>query len=135
MTAIAERVTSGGVDAAFVEELRRICGREAVLAGKEETLVYDCDAFVIQKHFPDVVVLPTTTEQVSQVVRLCHERGVPFVGRGAGTGLSGGALALEGGVIIGLAKMKQILDIDLRNRRITAQAGAVNISLTRAVAA
>lgn len=119
----------------FIEELRRICGREAVLSTPEDTLVYDCDAFVIQKQHPDVVILPTTTEQVAAVVRLCNEREVPFLGRGAGTGLSGGALALNGGVIIALTKMKRILEVDLRNRRIVAQAGAVNISLTRAVAA
>ncbi len=118
----------------FVQEMRRICGEEAVLAGKDETLVYDCDAFVLQKQFPDVVVLPTSTEQVAAVVRLCHQHRVPFVARGAGTGLSGGALAVDGGVIIGLSRMKRILEIDLRNRRITAEAGVVNISLTRAVA-
>lgn len=123
------------VDAAFVEELRRVCGPEAVLSGRKETLVYDCDAFVIQKQFPDVVVLPENTEQVARVVRLCHERGIPFVGRGAGTGLSGGALALNGGVIIAMTRMKRILEVDLRNRRIVAEAGAVNISLTRAVEA
>ena len=135
MTTVAERPTSTAVDDAFLDELRRICGVDAVLHGRDETLLYDCDAFVIEKQFPDVVVLPTTTEQVAGVVRLCARAGVPFVGRGAGTGLSGGALALNGGVIIAMTRMKQILDIDLRNRRITAQAGAVNISLTRAVAA
>jgi len=128
----AARVT---VDAAFLAELRRICGPDAVLAGRDETLVYDCDAFTIEKQYPDVVVLPDRTEQVAEVVRLCSRHGVPFVGRGAGTGLSGGALALNGGVIIALTRMKRILDIDLRNRRITAQAGTVNIQLSRAVAA
>ncbi len=121
------------VDAAFIEELRRICGSDAVLAGRDETLVYDCDAFVIQKQYPDVVVLPGTTEQVSRIVRLCSERGIPFVGRGAGTGLAGGALPLQGGVIIALTRMKQILEVDYRNRRIRAQAGVVNLNLTRAV--
>ncbi|MBM3460122.1 MAG: FAD-binding protein, partial [Armatimonadetes bacterium] len=79
------------------------------------------------------VVLPGTTEEVAQVVALCAREGVTFVGRGAGTGLSGGALALCGGVIISTTRMKRILEVDLRNRRIVAQAGAVNISLTRAV--
>jgi glycolate oxidase len=134
-----ETTTNGargaGVDQTFVQELRRICGADAVLAGETETLVYECDAFVIEKRHPDVVVLPTRTEQVADVVRLCREHGVPFVGRGAGTGLAGGALPVYGGVIIALTRMKQILEVDLRNRRITAQAGAVNVSLTRAVAA
>jgi glycolate dehydrogenase FAD-linked subunit len=123
------------VDRSFLEALREICGADAVLAGEPETLVYDCDAFVIQKRFPDVVVLPESTEQVARIVRLCSQHGVPFVGRGAGTGLAGGALAVYGGVVIALTRMKRILEIDLRNRRIVAQAGAVNISLTRAVAA
>lgn len=123
------------VEAAFLAELRRICGDDAVLAGHTETLPYECDAFVIEKHHPDVVVLPTSTEQVARVVRLCARHGVPFLGRGAGTGLSGGAMALHGGVIIGLSRMKRLLEIDLRNRRIVAEAGAVNLSLTRAVAA
>jgi glycolate oxidase len=119
---------------AFLRELRRICGDDAVFAGKNETIVYDCDAFTIDKAFPQVVVLPRSTEAVAEVVRACAAEGVPFVGRGAGTGLSGGALARHGGVIIATTRMRQILEIDLRNRRIVAQAGAVNLSLTRAVA-
>lgn len=121
------------LDAAFIERLRGICGADGVLAGKDEALVYECDAYTIQKDLPDVVVLPTSTEQVAAVVRLCADRGVPFVGRGAGTGLAGGALALNGGVIISLTRMKRILSIDLRNRRLVVEAGAVNLSLTRAV--
>lgn len=121
------------VDAGFVAELERICGKEHVLSGRDETLVYECDAFTLQKQHPDIVVLPSTTEQVSQVVRLCSERGVPFLGRGAGTGLAGGSLPLLGGVIIALTRMKQILEVDLRNRRMVVQAGAVNLSLTKAV--
>src|SRR5438034_566236 len=118
----------------LVHELRQALGADAVLAGRDETLVYDCDALTIEKHLPQVVVLPRSTEQVSRVVQLARREGMPFVARGAGTGLSGGALAREGGVIIALTRMKRILEIDLRNRRITAEAGAVNISLTRAVA-
>jgi glycolate oxidase len=133
MSALLETPTASGIDAGFIAELQSICGREAILSGRDETLVYECDAFVIQRQHPDVVVLPSTTEEVSRVVKLCSERGVPFLGRGAGTGLSGGSLALYGGVIIALTKMKQILEVDLRNRRITCQAGAVNLSLTKAV--
>src|SRR5712691_10197533 len=118
----------------LVNDLRWTCGADAVMAGRDETLVYDCDAFTIDKHLPQIVVLPRSTEQVSRVVQLARREGMPFVARGAGTGLSGGALAAQGGVIIAMTRMKRILDIDLRNRRITAEAGAVNISLTRAVA-
>jgi glycolate oxidase len=135
MSTTAERPAGAAVDAAFIDALRRICGDDGVLASPQETLVYECDAYVIQKDRPAVVVLPTSTEQVSGVVRLCAQHGVPFVGRGAGTGLAGGAMPIHGGVVIGLSRMKRILEIDLRNRRITAEAGVVNISLTRAVAA
>jgi glycolate oxidase len=117
----------------LINDLRAVCGADAVLAGRDETIVYDCDAFTLDKHLPQVVVLPRSTEQVSRVVQLARREGMPFLARGAGTGLSGGAMAREGGVVIALTRMKRILDVDLRNRRITAEAGAVNISLTRAV--
>jgi glycolate oxidase len=118
----------------LVTDLRKLCGEDAVLAGRDETLVYDCDAYTIDKHLPQIVVLPRTTEEVSRVVQLARREAMPFLARGAGTGLAGGALARHGGVIIALTRMKRILEVDLRNRRITAEAGAVNISLTRAVA-
>jgi glycolate oxidase len=123
------------MEADFIGSLREICDPDAVLVGRGETLVYECDAYTLQKDLPEVVVLPTSTEQVAAVVRLCAERGVPFLGRGAGTGLSGGALPVEGGVVISLTRMKRILSIDLRNRRMVVEAGVVNLSLTRAVAA
>lgn len=118
----------------FCADLRSICGSDAVLASRDETLVYDCDAYVVEKHLPDAVVLPTSTEQVARIVGLCAREGVAFVARGAGTGLAGGAMAVSGGVVISLTRMKSILEVDYRNRRIVAQAGAVNLSLTRAVA-
>jgi len=124
---------TGTIDALFIDELRRICGPKAVLAGRDETLVYECDAFTFQKQHPEVVVLPATTEEVSHVVRLCNERGVPFLGRGAGTGLAGGSLPVMGGVIIAVTRMKAIREIDLRNRRMVVEAGAVNLSLSKAV--
>jgi glycolate oxidase len=135
MTAIAPPAPTGVIDAAFLEELRQIVGPKAVLAGKDETLVYECDAFTFQKQHPEVVVLPASTEEVSRVVRLCSERGVPFLGRGAGTGLSGGSLPVLGGVIIAVTRMKAIKEIDLRNRRMVVEAGAVNLHLSKAVAA
>ena len=121
------------ISPAILKELVRIVGPQGVLAGKDQTLVYDCDAYTIDKSPPDVVVLPTTTEQVAEVVRLANREQIPFVPRGAGTGLSGGALA-HGGILITLTRMNRILDIDYRNRRITAEAGAINIKLTQAVA-
>lgn len=123
-----ERITPS-----IIETLTKIVGPEGVLVGNDETLVYDCDAYTIEKSAPEVVVLPTSTEQVAEIVRLAHRERIPFVPRGAGTGLSGGALALEGGLLITLTRMNRILEVDLRNRRMVAQAGAINFQLTKAV--
>lgn len=117
----------------LLNELRQIVGDDGVLAEKGERAVYENDAYPLEKAAPLATVLPRTTEQVAAVVRLCARHSLPFAPRGAGTGLAGGTLC-PGGILIGLARMNQILDIDLRNRRLTAQAGAINIALTKAVA-
>jgi len=104
-----------------------------VLAAKGERAAYEGDAYPLEKAQPLATVLPRTTAQVAAVVKLCAAQGLPFAPRGAGTGLAGGTLCPDG-VLIGLARMNRILEIDLRNRRLTAQAGAVNIELTKAVA-
>ncbi len=118
----------------LVNEFKRIVGDDGVLAEKGERAVYENDAYPLEKAAPLATVLPRTTEQVSAVVKLCAAHSLPFAPRGAGTGLAGGTLC-PGGILIGVARMNRILDIDLRNRRLRAQAGAVNIALTKAVAA
>ena len=118
----------------MISELKQIIGDDGVLAEKGERAVYENDAYPLEKAAPLATVLPRTTAQVSEVVKVCARHNVPFAPRGAGTGLAGGTLC-PGGVLIGVARMNRILDIDLRNRRLTAQAGAVNIALTKAVAA
>ena len=118
----------------MIRELKRIVGDDGVLAEKGERAVYENDAYPLEKAAPLATVLPRTTAQVAEVVRVCARHNLPFAPRGAGTGLAGGTLC-PGGVLIGVARMNRILDIDLRNRRLTAQAGAVNIALTKAVAA
>ena len=105
-----------------------------MLAAKGERAAYERDAYPLERAQPLATVLPRTTEQVAAIVRVCAAHAIPFAPRGAGTGLAGGTLC-PGGVLIGLARMNRILEIDLRNRRLTAQAGAVNIELTKAVAA
>ncbi len=122
----------------FVElerELVAIVGRDDVLTSEAELRAYDCDAYAPEKHYPDAVVLPKTTEQVSQIVKLCNRLQVPFIPRGAGTGLSGGATAVVGGLIIATTRMNRILEVDIPNRRLTSQAGTVNVYLTKAVKA
>ncbi len=92
--------------------------------------MYECDGFTIEKNKPDVVVFPTTTEQVVAVVKTCREYGVPFLPRGSGTSLAGGCLPVGGGVVIALTRMKRILDVSTRDRYAVAEPGVVNLWLT-----
>lgn len=117
--------------AGLVEHL----GGERVLTGAAVERTYDCDAYSVDRSKPNVVVLPESTDEVAAVVRWCNEQNVPFVARGAGTGLSGGALAAKGGLVISTKRMTRILEVDLPNKRLRAQAGAVNTKLTDAVKA
>jgi glycolate oxidase subunit GlcD len=121
------------VDQLF-KNLRAIVGRENVLSEPEELLVYECDGLPQHKHPPRAVVFPTSTEETSEVLKLLAREGVSFAPRGAGTGLSGGALAIDRGVVIELARMRQILKIDPENRLALVQTGLVNAHLSRAVA-
>src|SRR5574337_341303 len=119
----------------IVKELAAIVGSEWVISDPVELTVYECDGMTyLEKGLPDVVVLPDSTEQVAEVVKLCDREQLPFLPRGAGTGLSGGAIAVQGGVIIGLNRMNRILEIDIPNQRAIVEAGQVNIALTQAVA-
>src|SRR5262249_17923369 len=95
--------------------------------------VYDCDGYTLERGTPDIVVLPRTPDEVARVVRLLADEQVPFVPRGAGTGLSGGSLPIEAPVMIVTSRLQAIEAIDLRNRRLVAQAGVVNQWVTNAV--
>src|SRR5881392_195363 len=101
---------------ALIEELREIVGDENVLSEPEELLVYECDGLPQHKHPPRAVVFPNSTEETSEVLALLHDEGISFAPRGAGTGLSGGALAINRGVVIELARMRKILEVDRENR-------------------
>jgi glycolate oxidase len=116
------------------EELRRLIGPERVLDAHSDLAVYECDAFVIEKHCPSVAVFPQTTGEVAAVVRLCNEHGVPFVPRGAGTSLAGGGLPVGGGVMIVLTRMHAILDVNLRDRYAIVEPGVVNAALNKHLA-
>ncbi len=118
----------------LIENLRAIVGPEAVLSEPGELIVYECDGLPQHKYPPRAVVFPTSTEQTAEVMRLLAGAGVPFTPRGAGTGLSGGALALNRGVVIELARMRKILSIDEGNRTAVVQTGVVNAHVSRAVA-
>ena len=118
---------------AAIAALRDLVGAENVIAGGDELLVYECDAYTIEKQLPHAVVLPKNTAEVAAVVRLCAKWGVPFIPRGAGTSLSGTVLAVTGGVMIALTRMNRVLEVDYRNRRALVEAGCVNAWITQAV--
>ncbi len=118
---------------AVVEQLRKIAGRDAVLDRPEDLMLYEYDAGV-RKCTPTAVVFPQNTEHVSQILRLASAGGFPVVARGAGTGLSGGAIAPEGGVVVAFARMHRILEVDVDNMRAVVQPGVVNQQLSENVA-
>ncbi|MEM9804991.1 MAG: glycolate oxidase subunit GlcD [Cyanobacteria bacterium P01_D01_bin.56] len=114
---------------AFVQAL----SEDQVVRRKEELLVYECDGLTSYRQRPAIVVLPKTTDEVAAAVKICDRNRIPFVTRGAGTGLSGGALPLENSVLIVTACMRQILDIDYDNQRVVVQPGVINNWVTQAV--
>jgi glycolate oxidase subunit GlcD len=117
----------------LVAALGEIVGPDGVVSDPDELRVYERDALTTEhRAAPDLVVLPRSTEQVSRVVRVCAGEEVPIVPRGAGTGLSGGAIAVHGGVLIVLTRMNRILEIDGANRMATVEAGCVNLAVSRA---
>ena len=120
---------------AFVAELQEALGREHVVTEPEQLRVYECDGLTGHRAIPELVVLPHSTEEVQAVVRACQRERVPFVARGAGTGLSGGATPMAGGVVVSLARMNRILEIDLDSQRVVVEPGVANLDVTRAVAA
>ncbi len=120
--------------APLVRALRSRLGSKNVLSTKSDLAVYECDAFTIEKNRPDVVVFPRSTRQVALVVKLAREHDVPVVPRGAGTSLAGGCLPVGGGLVVMLTRMKQILEINLRDRFAVVEPGVPNLQLTRALA-
>src|SRR3954451_7721972 len=117
----------------IVQRLREIFSGEGVLVTEGEMLAYESDGLSAYRQIPIAVVLPSTTDQVSKVLRLCDQEKVKVVPRGAGTSLSGGALPLTDGILLGMGKFNRILDIDFENRTVTAQPGVTNLAITRAV--
>jgi glycolate oxidase len=122
------------MDAAFLAELERIVGPDGLVRDGGELLTYESDGLVRLRERPAAAVLPVSVNQVQRVVRLCHRSKVPFVARGSGTGLSGGALPHPDGVLIVLTRLNRVLDIDIPNQRITVEPGVTNLEVTRRVA-
>jgi glycolate dehydrogenase FAD-linked subunit len=127
MTAISDQAT-------FVDALRAIVGSDRVLDSHAELLVYECDAFVLEKHAPQVAVFPESAQEVARVVKICVAHDVPFMPRGAGTSLAGGSAPIGGGVILALTRMKAIHEVNLRDRYAVVEPGVVNAALNRHLA-
>ncbi|HEY6015791.1 MAG TPA: FAD-binding protein, partial [Gaiellaceae bacterium] len=122
------------LDGAFRDAVARALPKDGIISEPAQLRTYECDALTGHRAVPELVLLPETAEQVRELVTRCHEFGVPFVARGAGTGLSGGALPVADGVVISLARLNRVLEIDLDRGRVVVEPGVTNLDVTRAVA-
>src|SRR3712207_2225795 len=118
----------------LIREMQGILGPEGVISEREQLRSYECDGLMNYRVIPELVVLPETAEHVQQIVKLLYDEGIPFVARGSGTGLSGGALPVESGVLIVLSRMRRILDVDIPNQRVVVEPGVINIWVSQEVA-
>lgn len=123
------------IDARVVAELRELVGEDGMIVRATELKVYECDGWTLEKCAPEILLRPRTTAEVSAILKLLHRRGIAFVPRGAGTGLSGGCLPVAAPVTICTSRMNRILQIDYASRRIEVESGVVNLHVTNAVKA
>ncbi|VAX11546.1 Glycolate dehydrogenase, subunit GlcD [hydrothermal vent metagenome] len=117
----------------FIQQLTRLLEPADLLQDAEDTRPYECDGLSAYKQLPTLVALPGSIEQIQRIVKLCHQYRVPIIARGAGTGLSGGALPIENGLVLSLAKFKHILNIDAQNRTACVQPGVRNLAISETV--
>jgi len=118
------------MEARILDEFLAIVGERGLISSLEELHTYECDGLTNFRVMPRAVVLPNSTEQVQAIIRICHRERMPFVARGSGTGLSGGALPVTNGIVIGLARMNRILEVDFSNARVVAEPGVINLDVT-----
>jgi glycolate dehydrogenase FAD-linked subunit len=118
------------MDARILNELRAIVDGRGLISSPEELHTYECDGLTNFRVMPRAVLLPASAEQVQAIVRICHRERIPFVARGSGTGLSGGALPVENGIVISLARMNRILEVDFPNARAVVEPGVINLDVT-----
>jgi glycolate oxidase len=126
-------LSGGPVPGALLAELRQACGAQHVLTDHHQLRTYESDGLLQYKAVPRAAVLPGNGAEVAAVVRACHKAGVPWVARGSGSGLSGGALPVEEGILIVLSRMRRILEVDLPNQRVVCEPGVTNVAISAAV--
>ncbi len=132
---VSEREGVAVNDFGLIKALRRVLPADCIVQSAEQLRVFECDGLTAYRCLPKLAVLPETIEQVQEVMRVCHRARVPVVARGAGTGLSGGALPLADGVLLCLAKFNRILSVDRANRTARVQSGVRNLAISEHVAA
>jgi glycolate oxidase len=118
------------MDLRILNEFRTILGEHGLVSSPEELHTYECDGLTNFRVMPLAVLLPNSTEEVQAIIRICHRERMPFVARGSGTGLSGGALPVQNGIVISLARMNRILEVDFPNARVVVQPGVINLDVT-----
>jgi glycolate oxidase len=118
------------MDARILQEFRAAVDARGLIFSKEELRTYECDGLTNFRAIPLAVLLPSDTQQLQAIVRICHREKIPFVARGSGTGLSGGALPVENGIVISLARMNRILEVDFDNARVVVEPGVINLDVT-----
>lgn len=128
---MSARSTPSAVTPELIRRLIELLGPESVLTSADEMLVYECDGYIVEKQVPDLVAFPESTRHIVELVRLCNEFNVPYVPRGAGTSLAGGTLPVGGGVMICTSRMREIVEINVRDRYAVVQPGVVNVHLTQ----
>src|SRR6202161_1047711 len=121
------------MEARVLDQFRAIVGR-GLITETSQLHTYECDGLTNFRVVPQAVLLPTSTAEVQAIVQICHREKIPFVARGSGTGLSGGALPVDKGVVISLARMNRILEVALPNARVVAEPGVINADVTQRVA-
>src|SRR5512141_228251 len=121
------------MDPLFLNELRQIVGEAGLITRADQLRTYECDGLTNFRVMPGAVVIPSAREQVQPIVQACNRHKAAFVARGSGTGLSGGALPVDGGIVISLARLTRILEVDIPNQRVVVEPGVINASVTQQV--
>jgi len=134
MTSTSQVEQAAHLPQSVIDRLKSALGERAVLTVRDELVVYESDALTLHKNLPVAVVIPSNAEQVAEAVKILAEARIPFTPRGAGTGISGGAVSRQGSVIIELARLNRILKLDYENRIAVVETGVINIHLSQATA-